>query len=112
MRCMSQDGAGEFETLRVDGGMAANNWLLQFLSDILSIEVSRSACMETTALGVAYMAGLGVGLFNSLEEISGLWKPDQSFTPQMSAQRRKHLYEGWEKAVKHVLGENSFLESS
>ncbi len=103
MQCMLQDGSGEFETLRVDGGMVTNNWLLQFLSDILSVEVSRPCITETTALGAAYIAGLGVGIYQSLEDISTLWKMDRDFRPQMGYQRRKHLYEGWETAVKRVL---------
>lgn len=103
MRAMLNDGSGEFETLRVDGGMVANDWMLQFLSDMLSIEVSRPHYIETTALGAAYMAGLGIGLYESLDDISKLWKVDQTFTPQMPQQRRMNLYQDWQAAVKHVL---------
>ncbi|MGB3623608.1 glycerol kinase GlpK [Ketobacter sp. MCCC 1A13808] len=99
---MQADGAEQTTTLRVDGGMAANNWVVQFLSDILDVEVDRPEVIETTALGAAYLAGLQVGIYNSLEEIAGLWHCQRHFTPQMSASQRAKLYDGWINAVQRV----------
>ncbi len=70
LNAMLKDGVAELKTLRVDGGMAANNWMLQFLADKLNIQVERPACIETSALGAAYLAGLQVGVYQSLEEIT------------------------------------------
>jgi len=106
MQCMIEDGSGDFETLRVDGGMVANNWLLQFLSDILSIEVSRPLYVETTSLGAAYLAGLGAGMYQSLEEVAKLWESSKNFTPLMDQQRRNALYSGWQSALKQVVVQN------
>lgn len=90
------------KTLRVDGGMAANHWFLQFLSDILALEVQRPACIETTALGVAYLAGLQVGVYDSLDEISQLWRMDSCFLPKMAADKREKLYAGWKRSVERI----------
>lgn len=103
MQAMINDGAGELESLRVDGGMVANNWLLQFLADQLNVEVDRPRCIETTALGAAYLAGLGAGIYNSVHDISELWELDKRFTPQMDEQRREYLYAGWKKSVARVI---------
>ncbi|RLP56231.1 MAG: glycerol kinase [Ketobacter sp.] len=99
---MQADGAEQTTTLRVDGGMAANNWVVQFLSDILDVEVDRPEVIETTALGAAFLAGLQVGVYNSLEEIAELWHCQRHFTPQMSAPQRDKLYDGWLNAVQRV----------
>lgn len=107
MQAMIQDGAGELEALRVDGGMVSNDWLLQFLADQLNVEVDRPRCIETTALGAAYLAGLGVGIYKSLADISEQWQLDKRYTPQMDAQRREYLYDGWRKAVNRVLTNNT-----
>lgn len=109
MEAMIQDGGGELETLRVDGGMVANDWLLQCLADLLNTEVDRPQCIETSALGAAYLAGLGAGIYQSLEEISELWKVDNRFTPQMDETRRQYLYKGWKKAVARVLTQRKGL---
>ena len=101
MQAMSDDGA-QLTTLRVDGGMAENNWLLQFLSDILGINVDRSYCIESSALGTAFLAGLGSGLYNSLEEVSKLWQADHHFIPKMNSEKRKELYHGWKKVIKMI----------
>lgn len=103
LQAMRQDSETPLEVLRVDGGMVANNWLLQFLADILMLEVQRPACIETSALGAAYLAGLQVGVYQSLEEIAGLWKINAQFTPEMPSSRSEHLYAGWKKAVARVL---------
>jgi len=99
---MEADGAGQPKTLRVDGGMVANNWVVQFLSDILDVNVDRPAVIETTALGVAYLAGLQVGIYPSLEEIASLWHCERHFTPAMNDDLRDDLYQGWVKAVARV----------
>jgi glycerol kinase len=102
LTAMQNDGA-EISTLRVDGGMTANDWLLQFLSDMLNVRVDRPTCIETSALGAAYLAGLGAGLFDSLETLSKLWHLDRSFSPSMDLTRRERLYKGWLQAVDRIL---------
>jgi glycerol kinase len=102
LHAMEADAGGRIETLRVDGGMVANNWLMQFLSDVLDIRVERPAVNETTALGAAYLAGLGAGIFGSLEEVAARWLPEHAFNPGMDADRRHHLYENWLAAVARV----------
>ena len=100
---MISDGASHLAALRVDGGMVANNWFLGFLADILQINIQRPACIETTALGAAYLAGLGAGLYADLEEIQRHWQLSQEFLPQMAKEEVGMLYQGWKKAVKSVL---------
>lgn len=90
-------------TLHVDGGMAANNWLLQFLADITATHITRPACIETSALGVAYLAGLQVGVFNSLEDIAKKRTIDQEFSSNMRVDVREALYAGWKHAVRRLL---------
>jgi len=85
--------------LRVDGGMVQNNWLCQFLSDLLNIIVERPLQTETTALGAAYLAGLQVGIFSSLEDIAGRWQADQEFDPSMENSARNLLLADWHEAV-------------
>ncbi len=103
LKAMESDSQTPLETLRVDGGMVENNWLLQFLSDMLHLEVQRPECIETSALGAAYLAGLQVGIYQSLEEISQLWKMNAKFTPQMSQYQREALYQGWQQAITRVV---------
>lgn len=100
-KAMEQDGLRPV-ALRVDGGMAVNNWVLQHLADILGATVDRPAVLETTALGVAYLAGLKAGLFESLEQLESLWHSDRQFHPQLSKARRDELYEGWKQAIRKV----------
>ena len=95
---MAADGAA-LSSLRVDGGMANNNFVLQKLADLLDCEVHRPRVAETTALGAAYVAGLQAGLFSSLEEIAAQWQLDRSFQPQMGEQWRESQYRGWLDAV-------------
>src|SRR5690554_331228 len=97
-KAMEKDGIRPV-TLRVDGGMVANNWVLQFLADILGARVDRPLMVETTALGVAYLAGLKAGVYSSLDELADLWRCDRSFEPVMSKEDRDNLYDGWIKAV-------------
>ncbi|NCF35044.1 MAG: glycerol kinase GlpK [Gammaproteobacteria bacterium] len=85
--------------LRVDGGMVQNNWLCQFLADMLDIIVERPVETETTALGAAYLAGLQVGLFTSLEDISTRWRAEREFDPAMDSSQRNLLLADWHEAV-------------
>ncbi|MXW48208.1 MAG: glycerol kinase GlpK [Gammaproteobacteria bacterium] len=88
--------------LRVDGGMANNNWFCQFLSNVLDLPVDRPSNTETTALGAAYLAGLHCGIFPSLDSISNQWKSDRSFDVEMESAQRDQLLKRWRKAVKLV----------
>ena len=85
--------------LRVDGGMVQNNWLCQFLADLLGIVVERPAQTETTALGAAYLAGLQVGVFSSLADIAAHWQVNREFAPAMADNARKLLLADWHEAV-------------
>jgi glycerol kinase len=95
-------GQLKLESLRVDGGMARNDWFLQFLSDVLDVEVVRPANTETTALGAAILAAVGAGLFGSLEEAAGLWKLDRRFEPRISPAQRASGFDAWMQAVGRV----------
>lgn len=99
---MGADGAALPAALRVDGGMANNNWLMQHLADVLNTPVQRPAITETTALGAAYLAGLGIGLYPDLAEIATLWTADARFEPCMPTAQRDRLYQGWTDAVSRV----------
>ncbi|HFB55267.1 MAG TPA: glycerol kinase [Hellea balneolensis] len=101
LAAMAADGATPND-LNVDGGMAANNWVLQFLSDILDLPVHRPANMETTALGAALLAGSHAGIYQDVRTFHS--KVDKSFAPDMSPETRKDLLAGWEKAIGRVLG--------
>ncbi|WPC06348.1 glycerol kinase GlpK [Pseudomonas benzenivorans] len=105
LEAMAQDGAAAPSALRVDGGMVVNNWLMQFLADILGVPVERPEVTETTALGVAYLAGLQAGLYRDLEEIAGHWRRQQRFEPHMADAPRDELYRGWLNAVQRVRSE-------
>lgn len=100
---MMHDSHTNIATMRVDGGMTPNRWLLQFIADILRIEVERPVCVETSALGAAYLAGLQIGLFDSLDAIATQWRQDASFYPTLSESTRDEYYAGWKKAVARVL---------
>jgi len=91
-----------FDVLRVDGGMVGNDWLMQFLADLLDITVDRPAMTETTALGAAYLAGLQTGLFSSMDFVAANWRMQARFTPKMVAVKRNQLYEAWQDAVAQV----------
>lgn len=92
-----------FQELRVDGGMVSNRWLLQFLSDMLNLPVAKAAIEETTALGVSYLAGLKLGIYQSLDDITALWQCQERFQPAMDASLRATLYEHWLQAVQQIL---------
>ncbi len=102
MEAMAADGTPKPTSLRVDGGMTANNWLMQFLADMLDIPVERPVVTETTALGAAYLAGLKVGLWSSTDDIAKHWRRDRLFQPAMKAGERERLYAGWKDAVQRV----------
>ena len=85
--------------LRIDGGMVQNNWLCQFLADTLDIVVERPAVTETTALGAAYLAGLQIGLYASLDDIAQHWQAEREFDPAMESSRRNLLLADWHEAV-------------
>ncbi|MDH4607650.1 glycerol kinase GlpK [Pseudomonas sp. BN102] len=105
LEAMGQDGAAPPSALRVDGGMVENNWVMQFLADILGVPVERPEVTETTALGVAYLAGLQAGLYRDLDEVASHWHRQQRFLPRMAESHRQKLYEGWLDAVKRVRSE-------
>lgn len=100
---MAADSGSAMGVLRVDGGMAENNWLMQFLADILEVSVERPLVTETTALGAAQLAALGVGEVRSVDELSERWYLDRRFVPRMSIAQRAKLIEGWQAAVAGVL---------
>ena len=83
--------------------MVKNNWFSQFLADIVNIKVLRPAVDETTALGAAFMAGLQIGIYKSLKDISKNWQVDRTFHPKMKLSNRKKLITGWDKAIKKTL---------
>ncbi len=103
MLAMQQDYQKSLHTLRVDGGMAANNWLMQFLADILALPTERPTCIETSALGAAFLAGLGVGLYPDLASLTKTWQLDRAFSPTMPLPKRDQLYLGWKQAVGKLL---------
>ncbi len=90
-------------SLRVDGAMVANNWLLQTLADITQITVDRPKIIETTALGVAWIAGMKIGIYPTMREISQHWQRDQQFVPQLASQQADALYARWKQAVARIL---------
>lgn len=99
---IEKDGADTVAQLRVDGGMAANNWLLQFLADILGAQVDRPACIETSALGAAYLAGLGAGVYQSFDDITERWSLDARFSAVKPAEWQQSAYSGWLAAIRCV----------
>lgn len=98
LTAMKADGANA-TILRVDGGMVLNDWAMQFLSDVLNIDVERPVVMETTALGAACLAGLHIGIYDKLDDISALWQSDHKFSAKMDKTERTRLMDGWQKAV-------------
>lgn len=104
LQAMQKDWTGRRETvLRVDGGMTASDWTMQFLADILGCPVDRPRLLETTALGSAYLAGLQSGLYPGPQEFAESWELDRRFEPQMSAEVREERYRGWRDALARTL---------
>ena len=99
---MKHDGLRP-KLVKVDGGMVMNNWFSQFLSDIINIKVLRPKVQETTALGAAFMAGLQIGVYKSLKDISRNWDLDKNFNPKIKTKLRSDLVKGWQKAIKKTL---------
>ena len=97
-------GSDSANILRVDGGMSANDWTMQFLSDILGVKVDRPEVVETTTLGVAWLAGSRAGLYPDRAEFARTWALERQFTPAMDANTRERLYKGWKNAVNRTLG--------
>jgi len=96
---MNKDSGAELKTLKVDGGMVANELLMQFQSDILNVPVIRPSVTETTALGAAYAAGVAIGFWSDLEELRKNWAVDKTWEPQMSTKNRENGIRCWKKAV-------------
>lgn len=103
LEAMQKDSGLEIKSLKVDGGAAVNNFLCQFQSDILGIDVVRPKIIEITSLGAAYLAGLKTGYWKDAAEIKRCWKKDMVFKPKMPKQKALELYGGWLEAVKRVL---------
>ena len=97
---MNKDAGIDIPLLKVDGGAANNDWLLQFQADILGTKVQRASNLETTALGAAYLAGLAVGFWESMDEIKDMYEEGGVFEPQMADAEREKLYQNWKLAVK------------
>ncbi|MCI6012283.1 MAG: glycerol kinase GlpK [Firmicutes bacterium] len=104
IRAMEEDLGRPLTALKVDGGASANNFLLQFQSDILDCRVMRPQCIETTSLGAAYLAGLATGYWKNKEDVIENWQIDRTFLPQMDPARRGTLLDGWKKAVSAARG--------
>lgn len=102
---MLDDGAISEVELRIDGGMAANNWAMQFLSNVTDSKVTRPVITETTALGAAMLAGLQSGVYKSTGELSQLWQADRTFDTDMKSDQRKRLLDGWQRAVRSTLSD-------
>ncbi len=103
IEAMVEDSGVPMTSLRVDGGASANNFLMQFQADIADTRVIRPQCVETTALGAAYLAGLAVGYWSNREEIRANWQPEREFRREMTEEKRTRLLAGWEKAVRCAL---------
>ena len=99
---MNKDGLKP-RIVKIDGGMVANNWFSQFLSDIINLRVIRPKVLETTALGVALFAGYQVGEFKSLNEIKNIWQKDRGFSPKIKKALRNQLLQGWKLAIRKTL---------
>lgn len=104
LEAIQADWGKAFVGLRVDGGMAANNWLMQFLANILHVKIERPEVIETTALGAAFLAGLSVGVYTSTDDIKRCWALEKTFEPQMSHEKSHELYQGWLNAVSRIRG--------
>ncbi|MEO8458707.1 MAG: glycerol kinase GlpK [Chloroflexota bacterium] len=104
VEAMERDSGVYMNELRVDGGAASNNFLLQTQADILGRDVVRPECVETTALGAAYLAGLATGFWKDRDDVTTNWREERRFTPQMETSRREELYAGWLRAVERAVG--------
>jgi glycerol kinase len=107
LEAMTADGAARAAALRVDGGMAVNDWAMQFLADMTGVPVERPVVTETTSLGAAYLAGLAIGLYESTEALAARWRRERLFVPDMGADERAERYAGWQDAVARTRGRNA-----
>jgi glycerol kinase len=112
IEAMAADAGITLDAVRVDGGMAASDWTMQFLADILPANVERPASVETTAWGAAYVAGLRRGLYPDPETMAARWRPRRRFTPQMPRAEREERYAGWQRAVAGVLAAVPFRDAA
>lgn len=112
LRAMEEDSGIHLKELKVDGGASANNFLMQFQADIINTEVYRPECIETTALGAAYLAGLATGYYKSKEEIRENWQLGRDFKPSMENGKREKLLKGWKRAIKSTLAYSEGSDSS
>jgi len=103
LEVMEKDSGIDLKKIKVDGGAARDNFLMQFQADILGVSVIRPQIIETTALGAAYLAGLATGFWKDKKEISQKWKENRKFIPSMGKEKKEKLYKGWKKAVKRTL---------
>ena len=99
-------GEGKLSAIRVDGGMAASNWTMQMLSDLVELPVDRPKNLETTALGAAYLAGMQIGFYPSMSDFSNSWQSDSQFNSKMTSDSRERKLAGWKDAVKRTLSNN------
>ena len=97
---MKEESGLALGSLKVDGGASANSFLMQFQADLSDTQIQRPRCIETTALGAAYLAGLASGFWRDLDEIRGNWACERTFSPAVSQQRRQELLKGWKRAVR------------
>lgn len=104
LKAMEADSGIKLSALKVDGGASANNYLMQRQADISDAPVNRPMCVETTAMGAAYLAGLAVGYWKNKEDVIQNWKIDRSFTSQITEEERNTLWKGWKKAVRYAYG--------
>ena len=104
MTAMTEDTGRPISTFKVDGGAAANDFLLEFQADILGMPLCRPECIETTSLGAAYLAGLATGYWSSREDITSNWRIDKVFEPSMEKEKKDRLISGWHEAVGRTLG--------
>lgn len=103
LRAMEEDAGMKLNSIKVDGGASANDFLMQFQSDIMDTQVRRPSCIETTALGAAYLAGLATGYYKDKEEIRANWQIGKTFEPAMEVDKRRELLKGWKRAVRCAL---------
>lgn len=99
LKAMQEDSNIDLASLKVDGGASMNNFLMQFQSDIVNVPVNRPACIETTAMGASYLAGLAVGFWSSTEDVKKNWQISKVFNPTMPEEERAKKLKGWKKAV-------------
>ena len=104
LTAMKADSGIELSALKVDGGASANNFLMQTQADIIDAPVNRPICVETTAMGAAYLAGLAVGYWKNKEDIVKNWAIDAVFEPVIEEEDRKKRIKGWDRAVKYAYG--------